>query len=65
MPMLRVAIACRKCVRDFVSRELFVEILEAEEDHVAFLEIQLDPIPDSPETYIRLRSGPTDRRSPQ
>src|SRR5437667_12082187 len=34
MPTLREAIAHCESVRDFVSRDLFSEILEAEEDHV-------------------------------
>ena len=42
MPMLREAIAHSESVRDFVSRDLFSEILVAEEDHVDFIEIQLD-----------------------
>jgi bacterioferritin len=58
MPALREAIAYCESVRDFVSRDLFSEILEAEEDHVDFIETQLDLIPKiGIENYIQLQSG--------
>ena len=58
LPMLREAIAHCESVRDFVSRDLFSEILEAEEDHVDFIETQLDLIPKiGIENYIQLQSG--------
>ena len=61
MPMLREAIAHSESVRDFVSRDLFSEILVAEEDHVDFIEIQLDLIPKiGIENYIQLQSGSAD-----
>lgn len=41
LPALREAIAyCEQC-NDYVSRELFEDILEAEEEHVDWLETQL------------------------
>ncbi|MGH8670411.1 MAG: bacterioferritin [Burkholderiales bacterium] len=44
MPLLKEAIAhCESC-GDYVSRELFEDILESEEEHVDWLEIQLDLI---------------------
>jgi bacterioferritin len=41
MPMLREAIAHCETVRDYVSRELMVDILDGEEEHIDFIEIQL------------------------
>ncbi len=44
IPLLREAIVhCESC-KDFVSREVFVSILESEEEHVDWLETQLDLI---------------------
>lgn len=42
IPLLREAIAYCESVSDYVSRELFEHILESEEDHVDWLETQLD-----------------------
>lgn len=42
IPPLREAIVYCENVRDFVSRELFEMILENEEEHVDFLETQLE-----------------------
>ena len=41
-PMLKAAIAHCEAVGDYVSRELFESILESEEEHIDFLETQLD-----------------------
>lgn len=41
IPLLRDAIAHCESVRDYVSRELFEDILEGEEEHVDWLETQL------------------------
>ena len=43
-PQLKDAIAHCEAVGDYVSRELFEEILESEEEHIDFLETQLDLI---------------------
>ncbi|WP_126173004.1 bacterioferritin [Altericroceibacterium xinjiangense] len=44
IPLLRDAIAHCETVRDYVSREIFERILESEEEHVDFIETQLDLI---------------------
>jgi bacterioferritin len=41
---LKAAIADSETLKDYVSRELFEEILQSEEEHVDFLETQLDLI---------------------
>jgi bacterioferritin len=61
MPALREGIVHCESVRDFVTRDLFSEILEAEEEHVDFIETQLDLIPKiGIENYIQLQSGSAD-----
>ena len=58
LSMLREAIVHCETVRDFVTRDLFSKILAAEEDHVDFIETQLDLIPKiGIENYIQLQSG--------
>jgi len=47
IPDLREAIVHSESVRDFISRELFKEILDNEEDHVDWLETQLKLIKDT------------------
>jgi len=44
IPDLKEAIAHCEKVQDYVSRELFVDILESEEEHVDWLETQLELI---------------------
>ena len=44
LPLLKTAIAHCESVADYVSRELFEDILESEEDHVDWIETQLDLI---------------------
>ena len=58
MPRLREAIAYCESVKDFVSRDLFSSILEAEEEHVDFIETQIGLIAKiGLENYIQLQSG--------
>ena len=57
MPSLREAIPYCEKVRDFVTRDLFSQILESEEEHVDFLETQLELIEKiGVENYIQLQS---------
>lgn len=44
VPLLREAVAHCEKVADYVSRELFEDILESEEEHIDWLETQLDLI---------------------
>ena len=61
MPELREAIAYCETVRDYISRELFEDILESEEEHVDFLETQFDLIKRiGTENYIQLQSDSAD-----
>ena len=44
LPLLRDAVAHADSIGDYVSRQLFVKILDSEEEHVDWLETQLDLI---------------------
>lgn len=44
IPLLREAIAYCESAQDFISREIFEDILESEEEHVDWLETQLELI---------------------
>ena len=56
---LRDGIAYCESVRDFVSRDLLLHILDSEEEHVDFLERQFDLIKQiGIERYILLNSAP-------
>jgi bacterioferritin len=61
LPALAEGIAHCEAVRDFVTRDLFSDILRAEEDHVDFIETQLGLISKiGIENYIQLQSGHAD-----
>ncbi|MGR9117391.1 MAG: bacterioferritin [Gammaproteobacteria bacterium] len=44
VPLLKEAIAYCEGIQDYVSREIFESILESEEDHIDWLETQLELI---------------------
>jgi bacterioferritin len=57
-PDLKTAIAYCENVGDYVSRELFEEILESEEEHIDWLETQLGLIKQLGETgYLQQKLG--------
>lgn len=61
IPMLKEAIAHCEGVRDYVSRDLFTDILESEEEHVDTLETQLELIAQMGlQNYIQLQSKPAE-----
>ncbi|MGQ0591015.1 MAG: bacterioferritin [Sphingosinicella sp.] len=56
---LRGAIAHCESVRDFVSRDLFAEILDNEEEHIDMIEQQFDMIERMGlQNYVQLQSKP-------
>ena len=58
---LKGAIAHAESVRDFVSRDLFSDILENEEEHIDMLEQQFDMIEQMGlQNYIQLQSKPAE-----
>lgn len=63
-PLLRDAIAHCETVRDYISRELFEDILESEEEHIDFLETQLDLIDKvGIQNYLQSQMGGSDEES--
>ncbi len=60
LPVLKDAIAHCETVRDFVSRDLFAAILDAEEEHVDYLETQFEMIARMGlQNYVQLNSEPS------
>ena len=58
IPLLKDAVAHAETVRDFVSRELFADILANEEEHVDTLETQFEMIARMGlENYVQLQSN--------
>jgi bacterioferritin len=61
LPTLKEAVALCEKESDFVSRELFVSILESEEKHIDWLETQFELIKRvGMENYVQLQSKPQD-----
>jgi bacterioferritin len=61
IPVLRDGIAACEEVRDYVTRDLFADILRNEEEHVDMLERQFDMIRQMGiENYIQLQSRPVE-----
>jgi bacterioferritin len=59
IPDLKAGIVHCEGVKDFVSRELMVEILESEEEHVDWLEANLELIEKmGVQNYIQMQSEP-------
>lgn len=57
IPLLREAITYCESIKDFVTRDLLQEILEEEEEHVDFIETQLEQIKlMGIENYIAIQS---------
>jgi len=61
LPLLREAIAHCEKVSDYITRELFEDILESEEEHVDFIETQLEMIKHMGlQNYVQLQSKPAE-----
>lgn len=61
IPLLKEAIAHCEAVRDYISRELFEDILENEEEHVDWIEKQFEMIKRMGiENYCQLQSKPAE-----
>ena len=57
-PMLKAAIAHCETVGDYISRELFEDIMESEEEHIDFLETQIGLIEKvGLENYLQSQMG--------
>lgn len=61
IPLLRDAMEYCESVRDYVSRDLFGKILDNEEEHVDFIETQMEMIRNMGiQNYIQLNSAPAE-----
>ena len=61
LPVLKDAIAHCEKVADYISRELFEDILESEEEHIDFLETQIDMVARMGlQNYVQLQSKPAE-----
>jgi bacterioferritin len=62
IPILKEGIAHCEKVADYISRELFEKILESEEEHVDWLETQLDMIERmGMQNYVQLQCAPEEK----
>jgi bacterioferritin len=63
-PDLKHAIAHCETVKDYVSRELFVHILESEEEHIDYLQTQIRLIEQMGiQNYVQLQTKPNESGS--
>jgi bacterioferritin len=63
-PDLKHAITHCEAVKDYVSRELFVHILESEEEHIDWLQTQMRLIEQMGiQNYVQLQTKPNERAS--
>ena len=61
LPDLKLAISHCETVKDFISRELFTDILESEEEHIDWLQTQLRLIEQMGiENYVQLQTKPNE-----
>lgn len=61
LPDLKMAIAHCENVKDFISRELFTDILESEEEHIDWLQTQLRLIEQMGiENFVQLQTKPNE-----
>ena len=61
LPDLKLAIAHCETVKDFVSRELFTDILESEEEHIDWLQTQLRLVEQMGiENFVQLQTKPNE-----
>ena len=61
---LKMAISHCETVKDFISRELFTDILESEEEHIDFLQTQMRLIEQMGiENYVQLQTKPNESGS--
>ena len=64
MPDLKLAITHCETVKDFISRELFTDILESEEEHIDWLQTQMRLIEQMGiENFVLLQTSPNDSGS--
>jgi bacterioferritin len=64
LPDLKLAITHCETVKDFISRELFTDILESEEEHIDWLQTQMRLIEQmGMENFVQLQTKPNESAS--